>query len=336
MVESETTTTGRVLVVGPGAAQEPLATAIEPQGWDQILADTANEAIIRMRIESPIDLVIIRPQGQLESGIELCRYVKLEPGTALVPVIFVLEERSDEQCTAVFRAGADDCIQLPTSTEVIVARLRNAIRVKHATDSLEDASTVITALANAVEGKDAYTCGHVERVAAYSLEIAKRFDLDAESLSALRIGAMVHDIGKVSIPDHILNKPGKLTRPEMFIMKRHPVIGYDILQPMRTFRHVLPIVRWHHERPNGAGYPDGLAGDDLPLLPRIVAVADCFDALSTDRPYRPALPLDECKEILRESVADQGLDPAAVAALVDILEQGAEALVGLAPIATAP
>ncbi|HEX2973920.1 MAG TPA: HD domain-containing phosphohydrolase, partial [Tepidisphaeraceae bacterium] len=133
---------------------------------------------------------------------------------------------------------------------------------------------------------------------------------------------VVHDIGKVGIPDHILNKPGKLTDEEFAIMQRHPAIGYDILKPMRTFHAVLPIVRWHHEKPNGKGYPDGLKGDELPLLARITAVADCFDALSTDRPYRPALPLAKCRAILQESGEKGDLDMELVRVLFAILDEG--------------
>ena len=132
---------------------------------------------------------------------------------------------------------------------------------------------------------------------------------------------MVHDIGKVAVPDHILNKPGKLTDEEMQIVRRHPVVGHDILRSLRTFRDVVPIVRWHHERPNGRGYPDGLKGDELPLLPRIVAVSDWFDAMSTDRPYRPALPVVDCKDIMARSAECGDLDAPLVGIFVGILEE---------------
>jgi len=138
----------------------------------------------------------------------------------------------------------------------------------------------------------------------------------------LKTGGVVHDIGKVMVPDQILNKPGKLSDEEMKIMQRHPVIGYEILQPLRSFREVLPIVRWHHERPNGTGYPDGLKGDDLPLLPRIAAVADVFDALSTDRPYRAAFSMEKCTAMLKEEARRENLDPALVEVMLQILDAG--------------
>jgi putative two-component system response regulator len=146
--------------------------------------------------------------------------------------------------------------------------------------------------------------------------------VDAEGLNALRIGGIVHDIGKVGIPDNVLNKPGKLTDEEMAVMQRHPVIGYEILKPLRTFRPILPIVRWHHERPNGTGYPDGVGGEKLPLLARITAVADVFAAICTDRPYRKAFPLPKCRQILSESAAAGQLDNDLVQALFNVLDAG--------------
>jgi putative two-component system response regulator len=221
----------------------------------------------------------------------------------------------------VFGAGADDCIQLPVSPNEILLRLSNALRVKRATDSLEEAASVITSLANAVEGRDAYTRGHVERVSAYSVELGRRVGCSPDDLSTLRMGGIVHDIGKVAVPDHILNKPGKLSDEEMAIIKRHPLVGFDILRPLRTFQAIRPIVRWHHERPNGTGYPDGLRGDDLPLLPRIVAVADFFDAISTDRSYRPAVSPEKCRETASSAADKEELDPLLVAALLEMLSE---------------
>ena len=201
-------------------------------------------------------------------------------------------------------------------------RLEKALRLKRAADSLEDATTVVTALASAVEGKDHYTCGHVERVGTYCVEIGRRLSLGPEDLAALKTGGIVHDIGKIGIPDPVLNKPGKLTDEEMTVMRRHPVIGYDILKPLRTFQNVLPIVRWHHEKPNGTGYPDALSGEQIPLLPRIAAVADVFDALITDRPYRKGFPLPKCQAILTETAAKEELDGEIVKVLMEILAAG--------------
>ncbi len=319
---SQDTTAGRLLVAGPQAAVEGLIGAMAGP-WELVRAHTVSEAMWRLRRESAVDAVVIVPGGELSEYIELCRHIKLGRRSSFVSVVFVLGEGEHaDRRIELYNAGADDCIQLPASPEELTIRLLHAVRTTQATTSLEDATAVITALANAIEGKDSYTCGHVERVAAYAVDIGRRLGLDTGQLTALHTGALVHDIGKVVVPDQILNKPGKLSDAEMAIMMRHPVVGYEVLQPLRTFREVLPIVRWHHERPNGRGYPDGLDDDHLPLLPRIVSVADCFDALSTDRPYRRAMSMKECREILSRCAEEGDLTPHLVDLLLDIVDDG--------------
>lgn len=328
-MDSRRILSGRALVVGPPDASLAITTMLEGQEWSCVRAHSVSEAMWRLRNEAGIDVVVIAPGGQLTPHIDLCRHIKLGRRSAFVSVVFVLDQERTEQRVQIYEAGADDCIQLPASPAEIMLRLINAVRVTHSTDSLEDATSVITALANAIEGKDAYTCGHVERVATYAVQIGQRMGADEGMLVALRTGALVHDIGKVVVPDHVLNKPGKLTHEEMTIVRRHPVVGHDILQPLRTFQEVLPIVRWHHERPNGTGYPDGIEGNALPLPPRIVAVADCFDALTTDRPYRPRLVLSECLEILTRDGEWGNLDRDVVGTLLEMVGEGVAAPVGV-------
>ena len=218
---------------------------------------------------------------------------------------------------------ADDCFFQTSGPAEIHARLSGALRLKRAADSLEDAAAVLKSLANAIEGRDLYTRGHVERVSTYGVTIGRRLGLGDADLGTLQIGGVIHDIGKVAVPDQILNKPGALTPAEYEVMRRHPVVGYDVLQPLRTFRAALPIVRWHHERPNGRGYPDGIGGAELPLLARIVAVADVFDALSTARAYRPAMPPAQCRAVLEKFVVDGDLDGELVQVLLTVLEESA-------------
>lgn len=327
-MEPQSLVSGYVLLVGSPPPPAELEAILSGGAWRCLRAHTPGEALWRLRNEPIVDAIVIVPGPEPEPYLDLCRHIKLGSRNALVGIIFAIDAELAERRIAFFEAGADDLIQLPASPDEIVARLISAIRFKRAADSLEDATSVITSLANAIEGKDRYTCGHVERVATYSVEIGKRLGISGELLTALRSGALVHDIGKVAVPDHILNKPGRLTADEMEIVRRHPVVGHDILRPMRTFQSALPIVRWHHERPNGRGYPDGLEGDSLPLLPRIVAVADCFDALSTDRPYRPAFPLPECRNILLRAAEERDLAPEVVGAFFQIIGENVDVFSG--------
>jgi len=310
------------MLVGSPEDLTRVAAAMNSSPWQCITVNLPREALRTAREDRSIDLVILVPGPSLAAYTELCRSIKFDKRSAFMSVIVLLSHEHAQRACDVFEAGADDCIRAGASEREILLRLLKAMRVKRATDSLEDSAAVILALANAIEGKDHYTCGHVERVGMYAVAIGRQVGVDEEGLAALKIGGVVHDIGKIGIPDHILNKPGKLNDDELEIMRRHPVIGYNILQPLRTFRPVLPIVRWHHERPNGSGYPDRLSAADIPLPARITAVADCFDALSTDRPYRSAFPIPKCQQILAESAEKGELDKELVRVLYDILNAG--------------
>jgi putative two-component system response regulator len=314
------------LLVGGGDTPRELRELLIAEAWACEQSDGPAGVLVELHLQPDIEVVLLSPDGTLRAYTELCREVKFDSRTALVAVVFVLRPDQAQSREEVYAAGADDCIQLPAAPCEILQRLANACRGKRATATLEDATAVISSLANAIEGRDSYTRGHVERVSTYAMEMGRRVGVSAHELSILRMGGIVHDIGKVAVRDDILNKSGELTKAEFEIVRRHPVIGYDILRPSRTFRDVLPLVRWHHERPNGKGYPDGLHGNQLPLLPRIIAVADVFDALTTCRSYRPAYSPLEYVTILRRAAEKGDLDPALVKILLRILDASTQVL----------
>ena len=175
-------------------------------------------------------------------------------------------------------------------------------RLKQFTDELDNAEAVLFSLALSIEAKDPYTEGHCDRLSKYSVALGEKLGLPEDLRVALRRGGLVHDIGKLAVPESILLKPGPLTPEERKIMQQHTLVGERICSPLRSFRHVLPIIRHHHEKQDGSGYPDGLKGDQIPLTARILQVTDIYDALSTDRPYRKALPLEKAFAIMREEV----------------------------------
>lgn len=331
-----TSVTPELLLVGTGESSRLLEEVLREQDWRATRCPTTSGVLRLLRSRPDIDLVVLCTDSELEPFTELCRQVKYDSRTALIPVVFVLTAHCPVSNAEIFTAGADDCIALPTTDAELVARVQRAVRTKRATDSLEDATAVVTSLAIAIEGRDKSTRGHVDRVSAYAVKLGRYFGLSRERLVSIRVGGIVHDLGKVAVPDAILNKPAHLTPEEMALVQRHPVIGYDILKPTRAFREVLPIVRWHHERPNGTGYPDGLRDKAIPLVARIVAVADVFDAISTDRPYHPAYPPEQCRQILLEAGRAGDLDAEVVSALLETIATVPLAASGVAPMASTP
>jgi putative two-component system response regulator len=202
--------------------------------------------------------------------------------------------------------------------------MRALLRTKQSTDQLEDADAVILALARVVESRDPSTGGHVERVANYAVALGRAVGLNQAACDGLRRAGFVHDIGKIVVPDAILLKPGKLTPEERKIMERHVEAGYELLRPMRTFSESLPAVRYHHERLDGSGYPLGLRGSEMPLIAQIVAMVDVYDALTTDRIYRPALSKAEARAILEDETQRGMHDRALLNTFLKVLDAGAD------------
>jgi putative two-component system response regulator len=200
-------------------------------------------------------------------------------------------------------AGADEFLSKPFNPQELLTRVRSLLKLKRHTDELENAETVLFTLALSVEAKDPYTNGHCDRLARYSVALGRRLGLGAEHLKALHRGGILHDVGKIGIPDSILLKPGPLTPLERGVIQTHPVIGERICAPLKSLRLVLPIIRHHHERWDGTGYPDGLAGEDIPLSARVLQVVDLYDAFTTQRPYKSAYSAEKAFEIMRDETA---------------------------------
>src|SRR5262249_6498742 len=277
------------------------------------VACDGHEALARIAEAIP-DLILLDLEMPRLNGYEVCRHVKQDPATRLVPVVIITGQSAAEARLHAWELGADDFLTKPFQCVDILARCRSLLRVKRLVDELDSAAEVVFALARAVEAKSPYTQGHAERVTALALELAAEIGVSGIDCEAIRRGALLHDIGKISIPDCILDKPTSLTPEEYAIIKTHPVQGVHIVEPLRSIRDAVPLIRWHHERLDGRGYPDGLSGEQIPLNVRILSVADTFDALASARPYRAPVPPDRCLEYLRVNAAGGGLDPGLVKA----------------------
>jgi cyclic di-GMP phosphodiesterase len=277
------------------------------------LAGDGPSALAAIQAAAP-DLVLLDVQMPGMDGYTVCKRIKANPALRLMPVVMITAlDRSDDRVRAL-EAGADDFMSKPVERLELVARVRSALRLKAVYDRLDSAEQVIYSLAAAVEAKDAYTERHTNRVAESARYLGSRMGLPEEDLDALYRGGIVHDIGKIGVPDAVLLKPGPLDGNELVLMRAHPEIGENIVRPLRTASDLLPIVRHHHEAFDGHGYPDGLRGTAIPLLARIVAVCDAFDALTSDRPYRSRLSEREALAILAGGAGRQW-DPQLVSLL---------------------
>jgi putative two-component system response regulator len=234
-------------------------------------------------------------------GIEVCRRLKSDPATRLTPVVLVtgLSDLSDR--IKGIEAGADDFLSKPVHPHELRARVVSLSRMKQLIDALDSAESAFMALALTIEARDPMTNGHCERLAAHAVRLGRAIGVPAEDLDALHRGGYLHDVGKVGVPDAVLLKPGPLTPDEFELMKRHTEIGDTLCAPLQSLRTVRPIIRSHHERLDGSGYPDGLRGDEVPLLSQIVGIVDVYDALTSRRPYRAALePQTAVDHLIRE------------------------------------
>lgn len=248
----------------------------------------------------PVDLIIIDLVMPELDGAELCRRIRSKRGARLIPILMVTSVGGSEHEIQGIAAGADEFLTKPLHPEVVRTRVRAMLRNKAAIDSLEEVETILFALAQMVEARDSYTSDHCERLAAYSVALGRALGLKESDLVALYRGGYLHDIGKIAVPDVILHKRGDLTEAEWAVMRQHPIKGEEICRPLKSLAAVLPIIRNHHERWDGSGYPDGLAGENIPLLARILQIADIYDALTTARSYKPALPPEEAFRTIEE------------------------------------
>lgn len=268
----------------------------------------ASEAIELLETER-IDVIVLDLMLPEMSGPDLCRWLKKNRKTQFIPLLMLTSVQGVENEIEGISSGADEFLIKPLHPAVVRTRVQAMLRNKALIDSLEEAENILFALAQAVEHRDKYTGSHCERLAAYSVRLGEALSLPEEDLTALHRGGFLHDIGKISTPDAILFKPGTLSADEWHVMRGHTTKGEEICKQMKSLAPVLPIIRSHHEKMDGSGYPDGLSGDQIPLLARILQVVDIYDALRTARSYKPAFTQEEALRMMGQEAERGWRDP---------------------------
>ncbi|MGQ9699399.1 MAG: diguanylate cyclase, partial [Armatimonadota bacterium] len=291
-------------------ALESLQELLAMAGYRTAAASDGSQVVEMVRQLRP-DTVLLDVVMPGMDGTSVCREIKSDPDLRLTPVVMVTGHSSRDDKLAAIAAGADDFIRKPYDRVELLTRVKALVNTNRLNERLEDLEAVLFSLAKAVEARDPYTQGHGRRVGHYAELLGRTIGLSTEDQQALQWGAILHDIGKIGVPDAILQKPGRLTDEEMAVMRSHTEIGASICAPLKSAKTLLPIIRHHHERWDGKGYPDNLAGEAIPLVARVMAVADAFDAITTDRPYREGCPPEVAFEILREGAGTQW-DPSLV------------------------
>jgi putative two-component system response regulator len=304
--------------------RETLQSVLEGEGYELEMAENGLQAIEKAKKLLP-DVILLDVMMPGMTGFEVCQRIRNDPQIAEIPIIILTALDDRESLLNALKAGADDFISKPFDRYELRARLMGITRLNRYQKliqeraKLREANTqLLSAYEATIEGwshaldlRDRETEGHSRRVTQLTVRLAQALGISDNEIMHIRRGALLHDMGKIGIPDSILHKPDKLTDEEWKIMRKHPQLAYDMLYPIEYLRPALEIPLTHHEKWDGTGYPRGLKGDEIPIVARLFAVVDVWDALTSDRPYRPAWSQDEALAYIREQ-SGKHFDPQVV------------------------
>ncbi len=311
----------KILIVDDNKVNvEVLRNQLRPYQFNLEVSYDGEDALSKIAAAAP-DLVLLDLMMPKISGFEICRSIKQNKETQFIPVIVITALQEFDDRLKAIELGADDFLVKPYNLLELTARVKSLLHMKSLHDDLDTSESILISLAEALEAKDFYTRGHSDRVAQIVVLVGKQLGINERELDFMRKGSLLHDIGKIGIKESILLKPGKLTEEEMAHIRSHPSRGYDICAPLKSLEPCLSIIRSHHERIDGEGYPDGLKGEEIPLPAKITAVADAYDAMTTDRPYRKGMSKDTAIKIFENEIESGQWDPDVVKVLVNVMRR---------------
>ncbi len=311
----------RVLVADDNpTVRKILRHMLSASGWETVEAEDGEQALRLARSRPSPQAILLDFHLPKVSGDEICRTLKKDERHQLIPIVAMTAVDSPEEKLRALEAGADDFLRKPINRAELTARLRSLLRMHRFNQELIGAESVAMALARAVAAKDGYAHSHTEQVASYAIMLGRAMGMDRGELKILRYGAILHNVGKIGIPDAVLEKTGPLTPREMAMFQQHPRIGCDICAPLKPLKPVLSIIRHHKERWDGSGYPDRLRGDEIPLGAQIVGIVNVYAALVSNRPYRKAIPHAEAVARLREQAQQGWFNPELLERFITCLE----------------
>ena len=295
--------TARILVVDDDPkVRAVLERVLAKDGHTIASAENGHAALASIERQPP-DIILTDVTMPGMDGFELTQRLKLNVATRLIPVVMVTGLADRDNRIKGVEIGADEFLTKPVDPLELRARVRSLMRLKRYTDDLDSAASIIMALAVMVEARDGHTEGHCYRMANYATALGRQIGLTQDELQTLHRGGFLHDIGMLAIPDAVLRRPGRLEPEEFELVKSHTVIGDQLCGNLRSLQTVRPIVRHHHERFDGSGYPDGLRGDEIPILAQVIGIVDVYDAVTTQRPYQRASSIDQAIDLLRQQAA---------------------------------
>ncbi len=299
---------------------ELIEAIFQQAGYNVCKASSASSAL-EIYNSYPVDIAIIDVMMPGMNGFELCKMLKKLTSRQYLPIVLLTALNDSKNRITGLECGADDFISKPFDPAELITKIKSLLNLKDLYEELDHSENIILTLVVAMEARDPYTKGHSTRVGDFATEFASFLGLSGKDRELLKKAGVLHDIGKIGLSERILRKPGRLTSEEVKMIKKHTLVGEDICRPLVSLHGILPAIRSHHERWDGSGFPDNLAGEEIPLMARILSIIDAFDAMISIRPYRGRRTIESTLELIGNERYLGQWDPELVGIFLKMMNQ---------------